>query len=416
MVKVEKSSLANIVRLPAAVMLIALEFTSLVPFLAEGGATSRTIEHSRYPVYFAAYGICALIVMLDLKSAKRLLETPLVRWAFAALMLFTWGMLVRTFNAPAGIEDYDFLRKFGLRVNAIGFLLCCTMIFDDPYVLQITKRAVVVATLVGVALNIYDLMFPGTFGIVPGRGAGLYVDPNVSGTALVFGCVIGLSAIRRRWWQEAFVVVSFIGVLATFSREAILAFAFAVLGGSLAGRLSLRRLAVAGGVGVTLIVAFNMKGTFLNEQIVSPENWSRMTSQFWSDRSAKDRVQLAKKTLDVFEEAPLLGQGFGTTSYWGDDESHNFYLSLLADHGIIGILLIPTLLLSIGRRSWDFYSFAAVFLVWCFFLHMMFDEAYGLISLAIEAAEAGRTYDSKPTSAGLRTDLTPPRVCVRFAP
>ena len=51
---------------------------------------------------------------LDLKSAKRFLEKPLVRWAFAALMLFTWGMLVRMFNAPAGIEDYDFFRTVRL--------------------------------------------------------------------------------------------------------------------------------------------------------------------------------------------------------------------------------------------------------------------------------------------------------------
>ena len=158
-------------------------------------------------MYFAAYGICALIVAIDPKSAKRFFEKPLVLWAFAALMLFTWGMLVRTFNAPAGIEDYLFFREFGLRVNAVGFLLCCTMIFDDPDALRITKWAVAVATLVGVALNIYDFMFPGFFSVHPGRAAGFYVNPNVSGISLVFGCVIGLSAMRRHWWQEAFVLV-----------------------------------------------------------------------------------------------------------------------------------------------------------------------------------------------------------------
>jgi hypothetical protein len=368
-------------------LLIALEFTALVPFLAEGGTTSRIIQHSRFPLYFAAYGICALIMAFDLTSAKRLLEKPLSLWAFTALVLFTWGMLVRTFNAPAGIDDYDFFRRFGLRINAIGFLLCCTMIFDDPDALRITKQAVVVATLAGVSLNIYDLMFPGTFSNIPGRAAGLYAQPNFSATALVFGCTIGLSAIRRRWWREAFVLISFIGVLATFSREAILAFGFVVLGGSLAGRLSLRRLAIAGGVAAVLFVAFNIGKDFLGEELVRPENSSRVTSQFLSDNSARDRVQVAKKTLTAFEEAPLMGQGFGTTSYWDDIESHNNFLSFLADHGIIGIFLIPALLFSIGRRSWDFYAFAAAFLVWCFFYHDVLGEAYGLISLAIEAAE-----------------------------
>lgn len=379
--------MANFVRIPSALLLIALEFTSLVPFLAEGGTTSRTIQHSRFPVYFAAYGISALIMALDLKSAKRLLEKPLVIWAFAALMLFTWGMLVRTFNSPAGIDDYDFLRLFGLRVNTIGFLLCTTMILDDLYVLNLTKWAIVLATLVGVVLNLYDIMFPGTFSNIPGRAAGLYVQPNGSGMALVFGCLVGLTAIRRRWWQEVFVFVSFIGVLVTFSRESILAFVAVMVAGSVAGVLSLRRLAIIGGIGIALFVAFNLGNNLLSEKIVSTENWSRVTSQFLSDTSARDRVQVAKRALGAFEEAPLLGQGFGTTGYWGDVESHNYYLSLLADNGIIGILLIPGLVLSVRRRSWDFYAFAAAFLLWSFFSHNVLDESAGLIALAIEAVE-----------------------------
>ena len=81
--------------------------------------------------------------------------------------------------------------------------------------------------------------------------------------------------------------------------------------------------------------------------------------------------------------------------------SHNFYLSLLADHGIIGIFLIPALLLSIGRRSWDFYAFAAVFLTWCLFSHNVLDASAGLISLAIEAVESHTrqvVYDPQPAS------------------
>jgi hypothetical protein len=341
-------------------------------------------------VYFAAYGICALITAFDLKSAKRFLEMPLVRWAFAALMLFTWGMLVRTFYAPAGIEDYLFFREFGLRVNGVGFLLCCAMIFDDPGTLQITKRAVLVATLAGVALNIYDFMFPGTFSDIPGRAAGLYRQANTCGMALVFGCLIGLSAIRPRWWQEAFVLASLIGVLVTFSRESILALGCVVLAGILARRLSLRRLAVAGGVAVALFVAFNIGGSLSEKTLSSKPLWLRLTpSEFLSDDSARERAHLAERTLGAFEEAPLLGQGFGTTRYWGDDiPSHNYYLDLLADHGIIGIFLVPALLLSVGRRSWDFYAFAAAFLLWCVFSFQVLDDASSLICLAIQAVES----------------------------
>ena len=397
----KKLSFANTVRIPSAILLIALEFTCLFPFLMEGGKTPVTNERSRYTLYFAAYGICALIVALDLKSAKRFLEKPFVLWAFAAVMLFTWGMLVRVFNAPAGIEDYLFFRYFALQLNAIGFLLCCTMIFDDPDVLRITKWAVAVATLVGVVLNIYDFMFPGFFSYYDGRAAGLYVDPNMSGISLVFGCVIGVCAIRRPWWQEAFVLVSFIGVLVTFSRMAMIAFGCVLVVGILAGRLRLLRMAVACGVGVALFVAFNMGNSLLSEKLATSDSWSRFTSK--SDYSARDRVNLAEQTLDAFEEAPLLGQGFGTTLFWdrGRLGSHNFYLALLADQGIIGIFLIPALLLSIGRKSWDFYGFAAAILVFFLFYHSPLTEVACIISLAIEAVEAHPRhviFDPKPRS------------------
>jgi O-antigen ligase len=185
----------------------------------------------------------------------------------------------------------------------------------------------------------------------------------------------------------------------TFSREAILALGFVVVGWSLAGRLSLRRFAVAAAFGAALFVAFNMRNSLLSEKIASSDNWSRLTSH--SDSSAIQRASLAEKTLNAFEEAPLLGQGFGTTAFWGDLGAHNFYLNLLADHGIIGIFVIPALLLSIGRKSWDFYAFAAVFLVWCLFSHNVFDDAAGLIGLAIEAVESHSTdfeYDRTLTS------------------
>ena len=413
-----KSPLSSYVRIPSALLLIALEFTSLTRFLAEGGTTSRTVQHSRYPLVFAAYGICALIVALDLKSAKRFLEKPIVLWAFAALILFTWAMLVRVFNAPAGMEDYNFFRLFGLRLNEIGFLLCCTMIFDDPDTLKITKQAVAVATLAGVALNVYDFMFPGTFSFYgAGRAAGLYGNPNVSGISLVFGCLIGLSAIRRGWWREAFLLVSYLGVLLTLSRQATIAFGCVVLGATFAGRLSLRRLVVAVSVGAVLFVTLNIGQNVLVEKVASSELWSRFTSQFLSDPSARGRIVVGEKTLDAFEEAPLLGQGFETTRYWTEFEgSHDFILDLLADHGIIGIFLIPALLLSIGRRSWDFYVFAAVFLVWCLFSHNVFDESSSLICLAIEAVEPRTSqvaHDSKPASLDEINVVNSTRVSVR---
>ena len=66
------------------------------------------------------------------------------------MAVFTWGMLVRAFNPPGGVEDYDFLRWFLLRLNAIGFILICVILFEGESVLTTVKRAVALVTLFAV--------------------------------------------------------------------------------------------------------------------------------------------------------------------------------------------------------------------------------------------------------------------------
>ncbi len=361
-----KKSIANTFRIPCALLLIALEFTNLATFLVDGGNSPGTNRHSSYAFQFAAYGIAGLVLLLDREAMRRIIRKPIVRWAFVTLMLLTWAMLVRTFNVPIGYTDYLLLRTFGLQVNSIGLLLTCIIIFDDPYVLQLTKRAVGIATLVGVLLNIYDFIRPGTFSVIYGRAAGLYMQPNSSGMALVFGCLIGLTVVRGRWGREAFLLCTLVGVVVTFSREAVLAFGVVLIAGVWASALSPRRLAVVAGIGIGIFIAFNVAPAINESRILTSER---------------------------FEEAPLMGEGFGTTLYWQDSQSHNAYLELLADCGILGVLVIPGLILSINRGTWDSYAFAIIVILWGFFNHNLLLDFFGLISLAIEADEPNKLQD-----------------------
>lgn len=375
--------LAHNIRLWTALLLVGLEFTNLFTYLAE---SNRGVQHSRFPLQFAAYGICLLLIALDRSNLKRLLQKRVILWAFAFLLLLTWAMLVRMFNTPVVLSDYLLFREFGVQVNSIGFLLTCVVIFDDPYVLWVTKRAVMIATLVGIPLIAYDVLYPGVFSDIPGRGAGLYVDPNSAGMAVVFGCLIGLDTIRRGWQKDLFILCCLVGVLATFSREAAISFAVILIVGSLRRVFSLHRLIVVGAVVAVLFVSKNLGNTLTNENILTSDAQARLTFQ-WSDSSTKDRERLMYKTLERFEAAPLIGQGFGTTSYWADTPVHNTYLNLMTDCGILGALVIPGLILSIRRRTWNFTAFAGIFLVWGFFNHQLFSELYSLMTIAILAVE-----------------------------
>ncbi len=375
--------LIRCMRVGTALLLIGLEFTNLIPYMAE--FAKKGVHHSRYPFQYAAYGICLLIILLDRTNLKRLLDKGVTLWAFVLLILLTWAMLIRTFNLPVGFTDYLVFRIFGTQLNSIGFLLTCVMIFDDPYVLWITKRAVMIVTLAGIPLIIYDIFRPGIFSNIPTRGAGLYVQPNSAGMALVFGCLIGVSAIRRSWAREIFVLCCLVGILATFSREALLSFGVILIVGCISGTFSARRLLIAASIFTGLFLASHFR-TALSNKDISSQDWARLTLQ-WSDSSTKSREQLAYKTLEAFEDAPLLGNGFGTTDYWQDDPGHNSYLVLMADCGIIGLLVIPGLMWSIRRKSWDFNAFAGSFLLWGVFNHLVLNELFSLITIAIFAVE-----------------------------
>jgi O-Antigen ligase len=407
---VSNSRIAYIVRILAAILLIGLEFTNLFPFIARGGNVPNTDPSSAFIPEFATYGVCILIFMLDTRSAARLVKKPIFIWAVATVGLFTWGMLIRIFNTPAGIEYYSFWHEFGLAVNAIAFLVSCVLIFDQAKVSAIARRAIVIATIAGVLLNIYDLMNPGTFSVLPGRGAGLYVMPNGAGIAMVLGCVTGLPSLRRGWSRDSFVLLCFIGVLTSFSRTAIIAFILLLIIAAFARELSLARISLAIGGAVVMILSLHLARNLKEERIVNLDFGVTQAFRLYADRSVEERSKLAQDAVAEFEEAPLLGHGFGTTAYWEQAPSHSYFLLLTADYGVVGLLLIPGLVLSVRRRNWEYYAFAAIYLVWAFFSHTVLTDPFGLICLAIEADAA-----SMPNIRGRFADVNSAAL-LRFEP
>ena len=382
-----KVRIAYWLRLLWAPLLIAIEFTNLSSFYALGGRDQIPPDpHSPYGFQIATYGVCGLILALDRSNAPRLVQKRIFKWTFAVLTLFTWGMLVRTFYAPPGIPSYDFFRTFGLQVHAIGFMLACIVIFDHPKVLAVAKTGVVWATLLGVALNLYELLHPGTFSSVDGRAAGLYVNSNDSGVALVFGCLVGLTAIRPRW-REIFVVLVAAGVIVTFSREAMLAFGIVTAGALLGRSLLPHRLIVGGVLAFALFSALELGNSLGGSQSWSASNIARLGFGM-EDASAAERLSLGRNMLEEFEAAPLFGHGFGTDEYGAAAQpSHDFFLNMLANYGILGAFIIPALLLSVRRKSWDSNVFALVFLTWSFFMHLVLVQPFSMVIIAIEAAE-----------------------------
>src|SRR5437879_7042228 len=66
------------------------------------------------------------------------------------------------------------------------------------------------------------------------------------------------------------------------------------------------------------------------------------------ESSAQTRVQLWEDAMQLFHQNPILGTGFNTYSYLGRTEkyrdTHNYYLKVLVETGIVGLLVFLWLL------------------------------------------------------------------------
>jgi len=73
------------------------------------------------------------------------------------------------------------------------------------------------------------------------------------------------------------------------------------------------------------------------------------------EESAAERVMLWQKAWDMFLASPVIGEGFNTFEFNGFIDTHNYYLKMLAEEGVIGLVTFLYVLLSALKMSWKLY-------------------------------------------------------------
>ena len=353
------------------------------------------------PLYWIA-GFLALAVPLVVGTwaTTRIRVDPLVLWSFGFVVL----SMLWFFHSSQSVLAWQQVQT---RVLSVTFLLLMMLLFVDAHARYAARWAVVTATLLTAGLHVYELFNPMTFSDIPGRSTALFANVNQSGSAVVIGLILGQGVIPPPY-RTGFVLATGIGVLPTFSRAAMLGWLLVVVITWVRTGLRLRNLLGLGGLALTSFAFFISPwwGTIqrtLTERGVLTENVRDRLAFFeqggtTGDASAVERVDVARLAWRTFADSPVVGRGTGAaTETIFQLGPHNMYLSLMVDHGILGLFILPLLLLAvlwgINRSSAPVaIPFVLFIAFWGFFSHNVLEERQILLGVALVATmvAAGR--------------------------
>jgi hypothetical protein len=300
----------------------------------------------------------ALLVLVQPHRGVSALRSPLTAWAaFFFLGTTAWAMWMDQ-SARAAQVVID-------RYRSISLLVALAVIFDGRRARRVGTYAVAAAVVFASVINVAELAGAIEFVSTPnlfrvgGRAAGFYVNPNDAGMAIVFGLAVSVIALPVRW-RLPLLLVGAIGVGATFSRGAALCLATLLAAFAWRKEISGRALAV---VAAILLLATLRTGfvSSLDAHGILNENTS---ARLRLETDDSGRGELALKALGLFLEHPLAGAGLATTRTWDAGlSSHDTYLNLAADQGVIGLLTLPLFVLALAASNRRSMPLGAVLLV-----------------------------------------------------
>ena len=335
----------------------------LVPLLPLQTVRDRLIE---LPLGNKLVDIMLLGVVLGamVKGGFKFVQTPLNRMLvvygiFCYIQLWRGAFFLNS-ALPLDIGDPRFSDWKNYMVLFILFAVVASTIKE-------VKQIKIVLVLMCIAAFLVD---KGFYGNMSGRDLSHFSyevrDGGPLGYAGVNGVatfeaefmllLMGLAAyLKKSWKLAAWGLVAFSGycLLYSFSREA---YAGILVGALLLGLLKQRWVLLA--LVVFLISWQSVVPTSVQERILMTYD----TNEQQLDTSAQDRVTIWNDAMDLFQQNPVLGIGFDTyrwlhrvTIY---TDTHNYFLKVMVETGVIGLLLFLWLLMKMSRMGFRLFRTA----------------------------------------------------------
>lgn len=295
------------------------------------------------------FGILALPLFVRQVCKSNVLGRTVIGWSLLYVIVSLLWFI------PSTQDDIAWQEVRSRALTAIE-LMAFFILFAAPEMNRIVRRALVAGVLVGVALNVYEVFVPLSFSEIIGRSAGLYINPTTSSLALVGGMIITVTIVPR-WFRSIYVLTAGVGVLSTFSRGGIILWCVATAGFVLFRLIPSRDVVKAMVLGALIFAALIIqqgsefldaltRTGVLNANVEERLEWLTDPSGV-QDRSGWARTYVAKRLWEKWAETPFFGEGTGAAYSAFEIPPHNQYLLLMVDHGLVGMLLFPLLLLSV---------------------------------------------------------------------
>lgn len=347
--------------------------------------------------------VVSFLLFLPGINPGHLLRKPVIWWIFAYLLISVLWIRPAGNMAPA-IE--------GLVLVSTTCLFAGMAVLAYPQLSASSRcwrSCLWLALILGMASILHEYSNPHAYFFaaagqgIPGRAAGLYLNPNIAAQTMVMilACLM-LSGSTKANLVAA--LVALVGVFLTFSRGGILAWVMLVLVATLRGRLPRWLLGVIVVLGAVIVVAGLQVFDALSVWI-SPENRNSLDRLAWllgqgnlSDSSAGERDYIVAYGWDQFLHAPFLGHGLGYMWIWPVGVgTHNLLLRHLVEYGVLGVMIFPLFLFASIRsaanradRLW-LWLVAGIALMLSIFSHNMLEQGVFLLPwLALCLMQVGK--------------------------
>ena len=214
-----------------------------------------------------------------------------------------------------------------------------------------------------VLMNFYTLRqikwMPGLLSRVKIRGTFVWLGPNELAafyaiyTFVLFGVFLFDKAKLRRIFYGSLIILNLYCTLFLYSRGAYLAVAVGLLA------LSLMKKKIIFIIPLLFLLMFWQ--TILPARVIERINQTQ-TEEGILDISSQHRLELWEESMDLFKEKPIMGVGFAVIPFLGLTgglhDTHNIYIKILAEQGIIGLIIFLFLFWLALKSGWQLYKTA----------------------------------------------------------